>query len=213
MPSDDPRAEGRDWAPTKKIAIHAATDTLQNQIVVPRMSDVPPSLTLDATDQPLSSSLLSISRKSTSLSSQECDQSLVQDSFHSAVSSIDWHYLSPNSAAFLDSRGIHEMHTFQSSPGTSPLDTAARRKVPFLGVSGWAQASLMVVQPSTESEASTLVVHGMHKKFYTAPESGTKCAWRSRCRSCSRRRTCESQCKSISQDTKTDAPDSRQALR
>ncbi|OSX60436.1 hypothetical protein POSPLADRAFT_1058599 [Postia placenta MAD-698-R-SB12] len=166
--------EGRDWAPTKKIAIHAATDTLQNQIVVPRMSDVPPSLTLDATDQPLSSSLLSISRKSTSLSSQECDQSLVQDSFHSAVSSIDWHYLSPNSAAFLDSRGIHEMHTFQSSPGTSPLDTAARRKVPFLGVSGWAQASLMVVQPSTESEASTLVVHGMHKKFYTAPESGTK---------------------------------------
>ncbi|OSX66520.1 hypothetical protein POSPLADRAFT_1131261, partial [Postia placenta MAD-698-R-SB12] len=36
--------------------------------------------------------------------------------------------------------------------------------------SGRAQASPMVAQPSTESEASTSVVHGTHKKFYTVPE-------------------------------------------
>lgn len=167
--SDDLRAEGRDWARTKKIAMRAATDKLQSQIVVPRVSDAPPSLTLDGIDQPLSSSPLSISRTSTSLSSQERDQSLAEDSFHSAVSSIDWHDLSPSSAAFLDSRGIHETHTFES-PGTSPLDTAARREFPFPDASGRAQASPMVAQPSTESEASTSVVHGMHEKFYTAPE-------------------------------------------
>lgn len=61
------------------------------------------------------------------------------------------------------------MHMFQS-PGTLPLDTAIRCEFSFPDVSGRAQASPMVAQPSTESEASMSVVHGTHKKFYTAPE-------------------------------------------
>ncbi|OSX56041.1 hypothetical protein POSPLADRAFT_1108353, partial [Postia placenta MAD-698-R-SB12] len=40
----------------------------------------------------------------------------------------------------------------------------------FPDVSGRAQASPMVVLPSTESEASMSMVHNMHMKFYTAPE-------------------------------------------
>ncbi|KZT06873.1 uncharacterized protein LAESUDRAFT_736750 [Laetiporus sulphureus 93-53] len=177
--SDDLLAEERDWARTKRIAMRAATDKLTAQDMESRpltqTRTMPDMITLssftDVSDQSLSTSPMSIAATaSTSVSS-----SLGDESFHSALSSGHWRDLSPGSAAFLESRGLHEAHSFES-PMTSPLEAPGGhqgREYPFPDVSGRPQPTSLVQDTSMESAPSSVghADHAGQEKYRTAPES------------------------------------------
>ncbi|KAH9937596.1 uncharacterized protein B0H18DRAFT_1100723 [Fomitopsis serialis] len=174
--ADDLQAGERDWERTKRIAMRAATDRLASQEVDrqkrPRtMASVPVRSGPSAVSSPLSVP----HSASTSAISQGRDESIGDDSFHSAQSSVEWQDMSPGCAAFLDARGVHEAHSFDS-PTTSPLDTSnsMSREFPFPDVHEQPRVEPLPVevQSSVESAASGHRASdgGGHEKFYTAPE-------------------------------------------
>ncbi|CCM00934.1 uncharacterized protein FIBRA_02981 [Fibroporia radiculosa] len=175
--SDDLLAEERDWAQTKRIAMRAATDQLALSRQHTQTRPEPQTTwRLDGLEVPLSTSPKSIPRTtSMSMSTVGHDSSLGDESFHSAVSSVEWHDLSPGSAAFLDSRGLDEAHAFES-PRTSPvieLSSAPKGEFPFPDVAGRGQARPLVAQASTDSTRSSANHddEGGHEKFFTAAET------------------------------------------
>ncbi|KZT74714.1 hypothetical protein DAEQUDRAFT_807047 [Daedalea quercina L-15889] len=185
--ADDLQAGERDWERTKRIAMRAATDRLASQ-ELPKRPATMASLQVN-TNQSLGSSPVSIppsvsisaststSTSTSAVSSQGRDSSVGDESFHSAQSSVEWQDMSPGCAAFLDAKGVHEAHSFDS-PVTSPLEAShsSSREYPFPDTRARAQASPMEVEPSRDSAASASVSsyrasdEGGHEKFYTAPE-------------------------------------------
>ncbi|KAH9835647.1 uncharacterized protein C8Q71DRAFT_811128 [Rhodofomes roseus] len=174
---DDLQAGERDWERTKRIAMRAATDQLASQEVGKQQQRQRPRTATSSqvsSGKSLASSPMSmIHSASTSAVSQGRDSSVGEDSFHSAQSSVEWQDLSPGCAAFLDARGVHDAHSFDS-PVTSPLDTSTSfgMEYPFPDVHGQLQPSPMEVHPSMASASSSHHAsdEGGHEKFYTAPE-------------------------------------------
>lgn len=164
--STDLMAEGRDWSRAKKIALKAATDTLQsraNVSLIPRM-------TLSFPDSPPSR----VPEKHDSSSSQRRDST--GDSFHSAMEfGTEWPSADDLAPTFLSTAQTQDLSPQDSS-------SASLGSYPFPETeAGLSQSlprpSLSTNPSSARSSRTSDELGGTHEKYYTALESPEAVDW------------------------------------
>ncbi|KAJ7042551.1 hypothetical protein C8F04DRAFT_1076289 [Mycena alexandri] len=149
--SNDLIAEGRDWSQAKKLALQAATETLQI-----RSEDPVPRMTVSFPDRPDPVADLSPTRNRRSSSHHRPDSTC--DSFHSALEFSE----DAMSSGFLSASP-------RGDPSSPRSSTASIRSFPFPDVTSPDRERPSL--GSRPSEGSDRPGSASHEKFYTAHES------------------------------------------